>query len=34
VPLPVTEARAMKAGLTMILDTAWQIKATLERYHR
>jgi len=32
VPLPVTEAREIKASLTMILDTAWQIRATLERY--
>jgi hypothetical protein len=26
------EARAMKASLTMILETAWGIKVTLERY--
>ncbi len=31
-PLPVAAAREIKASLTMILDTAWQIKATLERY--
>ena len=34
VPLPVTEARAMKASLATILETAWEIKATLERYDR
>ncbi len=33
-PLPVAEAREIKASLTMILDTAWQIKATLDRYSR
>ena len=32
VPLPVKEARAMKASVTMILDTAWGIKAILDRY--
>jgi len=32
VPLPVGEAREIKASLTMILETAWAIKAALERY--
>ena len=32
--MPVTEARTKNASLTMFLETAWQIKATLERYHR
>jgi hypothetical protein len=32
--LPLTEAGAMRAQLTTILETAWTIKATLERYNR
>lgn len=32
--MPVTEARAMKASLTMFLETAWQIKVTPEPYTR
>ena len=32
VPLPMAEAREIKASLTMILETAWAIKAILERY--
>lgn len=32
VPLPVAEAREIKVSLTTILEAAWQIKATLERY--
>jgi hypothetical protein len=30
--LPVAEAREIKVSLTTILEAAWQIKATLERY--
>ena len=33
VPLPVTEARVRNASLTMFLEPAWEIRATLERYH-
>ena len=32
VPLPVAEAREIRASLTTILETAWEIQATLERY--
>jgi len=32
VSLPVEEARAMKASVTTILETVWEIQATLERY--
>lgn len=32
VPLPLSEAREMKASLTTILETAWAVRATLERY--
>lgn len=32
--LPVSEAREMKALLMTILDSAWRIKAVLERYSR
>jgi len=31
VPLPMAEAREIKASLTMILETAWAIKAALAR---
>jgi len=34
VPLPLAEAREFRAWLTTILETAWDIKATLERYSR
>ncbi len=32
VPIPVAEAQEMRARLTTILETAWEIKAALERY--
>jgi len=32
VSLPVEEARAQKASVTTILETVWEIQATLERY--
>ena len=33
-PLPVAEAKEIKAELTAILEIAWDIQATLERYSR
>ncbi len=32
IPLPIAEAREIKAGLTMLLDTVWHMKATLAKY--
>ena len=32
IPLPVAEAREIRASLTMILEAAYEAKATLERY--
>jgi predicted nucleic acid-binding Zn ribbon protein len=32
VPLPVSEAQAIRASLTAIIDAAWEAKATLEMY--
>ena len=32
VPLPVAEARELRAKLTMILEMAYEAKATLEKY--
>ena len=32
VPVPATEAKAIREGLTTILETAWEIKATLEKH--
>jgi len=32
VPLPVDEAREIRASLTAIMHAAWEAKATLEKY--
>jgi len=32
VPLPVAEARAIRADLTRALEAVWGAKATLEKY--
>ena len=32
VPLPVAEAKNIRASLTLALDAVWEAKATLEKY--
>ena len=32
IPLPVAEAKAIRASLTAALEAVWEAKATLEKY--